>query len=65
MRNIQDGIQRSIETMLDNPEVCEKCCQLVKRIRGAIMNYRAFLEESVELAEALYAREKQLLNCEG
>ena len=51
--------------MLDNPEACDKCCQLIKRVRGSIMNYRAFLEESVELAEALYSREKQLLNCEG
>ncbi len=64
MRHIQESIQRSIETML-GPEACDKCCQLVKRIRDSIMRYRGFLEESGELAEALYQREKQLLSCEG
>lgn len=57
VRLIQDKIQRSIEGVVDD-QSCEKCCQLVKRIKDSIMKYRACLEEESKTSEELYCKYK-------
>ena len=57
MKSIQDKIQRAIEGVIDGSS-CDKCCQLVKRIKESILKYRAFLEEESKAGEALYSKYK-------
>jgi hypothetical protein len=39
---------------------CDKCCQLVRRIKDSVIKYRAYLEEESNVAETFYQNYKRL-----
>ena len=41
---------------------CEKCCQMMKRVKEGIMKYRLFLEEEANTAEMFYLNFKKQIH---
>jgi hypothetical protein len=61
IRGIQERMQQAIEGIV-GADSCDKCCQLVRRLKDSIINYRTFLDEQAKLAEKIYEQTKRLFS---
>ncbi len=53
-----------MENKLQEPfvrEACDKCCQMLKKIKGSIMKYRELMEAEASAVEGLYEKFKAKL----
>jgi hypothetical protein len=53
-----------VESKLQEPfgrEACDKCCQMLKKIKGSIMKYRELMETEANAVEGLYEKFKAKL----
>jgi hypothetical protein len=53
-----------VESKLQEPfvkETCDKCCQMLKKIKGSIMKYRELMEAEANAVEGLYEKFKAKL----
>ena len=53
-----------MESKLQEPflrEACDKCCQMLKKIKGSIMKYRELMETEANAVEGLYEKFKAKL----
>ena len=64
MINIEEAVNKAgnIRTAdIIGSSMCNRCCEVLKKVKGSIINYKDYLEAEAQEVEKLYAKHKKTL----